>query len=331
MYVLFLLPVILFIVLLIFLDSFKLIKINIIAVSSAWGLLSAWLALQTHTLLWDYIHISYTGYSKFVSPGIEEILKGVIFLLLIKKGKIGFMIDGAIYGFSAGAFFSVIENYMYFRDYPDLSPMVWVVRGFGTALMHGGCTAIILMFAMGSLNTRKNMLPGFLKGLLAAIIIHSLYNNIIHLISPTVSTIIIVFTLPVAIIIVFLRNELLLKKWLDVQLAEEVQLLKMIRSGRLSHTKTGEFIISLKSNFSGEVLLDMMNYISLYSELSLHAKKVMLLKESGFPVKPEEHILDKLKELKKLKRMIGQTGLLALSPVLRMSQKDVWKLNLLER
>ncbi len=175
------------------------------------------------------------------------------------------------------------------------------------------------------------MTPGLLKGYLVAVIIHSLFNHIVLLFSPIVTTVIIVLLLPTTIILVFMQNEGVLKHWLDIQLAEEVTLLKMIRSGKLSHTKTGEFIISIRNNFPPEVLLDMMNYIGLYTELSIHAKKVMLLKETGLPIVLERHVRDKLKELKALKHIIGKTGLLAISPILRMSQKDIWKLNLLDK
>jgi RsiW-degrading membrane proteinase PrsW (M82 family) len=331
MYVLFLFPVILFIVLLLFLDSFKLIKASNIIICSAWGLVAAWLALLLNSYLMGQNFMPLESYSKYVAPVLEEFLKIFLFVFLIKKARVGFMIDGAIYGFSTGAFFSVVENYLYFTEIRDVSPMLWVVRGFGTALMHGGTTAIIMMFAMGSLNTKKNMTPGLLKGYLVAVIIHSLFNHIVLLFSPIVTTVIIVLLLPTTIILVFMQNEGVLKHWLDIQLAEEVTLLKMIRSGKLSHTKTGEFIISIRNNFPPEVLLDMMNYIGLYTELSIHAKKVMLLKETGLPIVLERHVRDKLKELKALKHIIGKTGLLAISPILRMSQKDIWKLNLLDK
>lgn len=330
MYIFFLLPVILFIVLLLFLDSFKLIKTKTIIISGIWGLLAAFIALEINVYLMDHFKISGENYSKYLAPIVEELIKMSIFIYLIRKGKVGFMIDGAIYGFATGAMFSVVENYWYFSNFTNMNPMVWAVRGFGTALMHGGTTAIILMFAMGSLNTQKHLLPALLKGAIVAMIIHSLFNHIILLISPVLTTIIIVLSLPTAIILVFLRNELLLKKWLDIELFQEVQLFKMMRSGKLAHTKTGEFIISLRSNFSAEIIMDMMNYIGLYTELSMHAKKVMLLKETGLPIKQEEHIKDKLRELRALKHIIGKTGLLALSPILRMSQKDIWKLNMLE-
>lgn len=330
MYSLCLLPVILFFVFLLLLDSFKLIKRKVILISGIWGLIAALLAMTINKSLMALNLLSFDQYARYLAPFIEEALKVCVFIYLIRKGNVGFMIDGAIYGFAAGAMFSVVENFMYFTDPQNTNPMIWIIRGFGTALMHGGTTSIILMFVMGSLNARKTLITALFKGILIAIVMHSLYNHLIFLISPFWVTIIILLTLPTIMIIVFFHNETALRKWLDVELSEEVKLLKMMQGGQLSHTKTGEYIISLKKNFSPEIILDMMNYIRLYTELSIQAKGIMMLKEAGFPISREEITVSKLRELKALKNLIGETGLIAISPILRMSQKDVWKLNLLE-
>ncbi|MEI6577316.1 MAG: PrsW family glutamic-type intramembrane protease [Bacteroidota bacterium] len=329
-YLLFLLPVLLFGLLLLLLDSFKLIKTKTLLISSIWGLISAWLSLRINVDLIDFSWLKFSDYSRYVAPLLEEFLKMAVFIYLIKKGKVGFMIDGAIYGFAAGALFSVFENITYFMAYEDMNIMVMIIRGFGTALMHGGCTAIILMFTMGSLNTKHRVFAALAKGTLIAAVIHSGYNQLMFVVSPLWLTIAVVISIPLIIMIVFMLNETGLRKWLDVELSQEVELLKMMREGRLGQTKTGEYIISIKKNFSSEVIMDMMNYLRLYSELSLHAKKIILLKETGFPVSRDEETISKLAELKALKKEIGQTGIIAISPVLRMSQKDIWKINMLE-
>ena len=73
-------------------------------------------------------------------------------------------------------------------------------------------------------------------------------------------------------------------------------------------------------------MFDLLCYIRIYLELSIRAKTNLMLKESGFPVKNDD-VKDKLNELKYLTKNIGKAGLLAISPILRMNKKDVWKLN----
>ena len=48
-----------------------------------------------------------------------------------------------ISGFAIGAGFSVIENIIYLTRFPDLAPSVWMVRGLGTAVMHGTTVAVL--------------------------------------------------------------------------------------------------------------------------------------------------------------------------------------------
>jgi hypothetical protein len=77
-------------------------------------------------------------------------------------------------------------------------------------------------------------------------------------------------------------------------------------------------------------LLDIYCFFSLYLELSIKAKRNLMLRENGFPVIPEPDIKDKLKELYQLKKQIGQAGELALLPLVRMRHRELWELSQLE-
>ena len=48
------------------------------------------------------------------------------------------MIDAAIYGFAVGAGFAFIENIYYLHSLEHHKIVVWIIRGLGTAVMHGG-------------------------------------------------------------------------------------------------------------------------------------------------------------------------------------------------
>ena len=87
-------------------------------------------------------------YSRYVSPVIEETLKALIIVYLIRTQRIAFLVDAAIYGFAVGTGFAVVENLYYLAMRPDSHMAVWVVRGFGTAIMHGGATAIFAIVSV---------------------------------------------------------------------------------------------------------------------------------------------------------------------------------------
>jgi len=323
-----LIPVFLFLLLLIYLDSFKLIKIPVVVICVVWGVVSAIIAYFLNTEIIESTSLNLQDYSKYFAPIVEEILKMLIVIIIVRMNKIGFMIDGAIYGFAIGAGFAFLENIFYINTNEVNNLMVWVVRGFGTAIMHGGATAIVVIFAMSLINQNKYKFYLFIPGLVFAIILHALFNQ--FLLTPIISTLIVLIAVPLSIILIFQKNEKSLQNWLEVEFDSEVKLLSMIKKGKFAKTKTGEFLLSIKNRFEKEVVFDMYCYISLYLELSIRAKSNLMLKENGLPIKKDEGLKNKMKELKALQQNIGKTGLLAISPVLRMSKKDLWKLSLLE-
>jgi hypothetical protein len=65
-------------------------------------------------------------------------------------------------------------------------------------------------------------------------------------------------------------------------------------------------------------------------ELSIKAKAQLLMKETGFNPQKESEIENMLSELEFLSKSIGKTGMRTLAPIIKLSGKDIWKLNLLK-
>ena len=61
----------------------------------------------------------------------------------------------------------------------------------------------------------------------------------------------------------------------------------------------------------------------------MRAKGLLMMRESGFANKTGDVTKAKLEELRFLESSIGATGLRAIKPFLRMSQKDLWQLYML--
>ena len=109
----------------------------------------------------------------------------------------------------------------------------------------------------------------------------------------------------------------------------DTELLELINSGELSASKVGLYLHSLKEKFDGPIVVDLLCYLRLHTELSIRAKGLLMMRESGFGNKTGEETKAKLEELKFLESSIGATGLLAMKPFLKMSQKDLWQLYML--
>lgn len=322
-------PVLLFLALLLCLDSLKLVNTRLLFICMGWGIASAGICYYLNTLLFARLNLSFESYSNYIAPPLEEVVKFSFLLYLIMKSRVGFMIDGAIYGFSIGASFSIIENLTYVFSFSEgTSIMVHIIRGFGTAVMHGGATALCGILCMGALNRHANLRLAGILGILIAISFHMVFNMFI--ISPIISTIIILLILPLTIVIVFNANEKAVSAWLEMELDTEISIMRMISKGMFSQTRAGQYLVSIKKHFPAETVVDMYCYISLYYELSIKAKVRLMLKENDMIILPDPSIPSKLNELKALGKIIGRSGILAISPVLRMKRKDLWKLSLLE-
>ena len=323
-----LLPVCCFLAALLFLDSFKLVRMRWVLGTIGFGCIAGLLSYPFNvgaSLLFDLEFVTLTRY---VAPLIEEALKGLIIVALIRHNRIGFPVDAAILGFAVGAGFAIFENLYYLRAMPDMLLGTWIVRGFGTAIMHGGATAIFAIVThtlMGQHPTkgRAVILPGFL----VAVVAHSVYNH--FFLMPIVNTLIVFASLPILFAIVFQQSEKSVRDWLGIGFDADAELIELINSGDFSTSKVGMYLHSLTQKFEGPVVVDMLCYLRLHKELAMRAKGLLMMREQGFMDKPGEETKAKLEELKFLESSIGPTGMLAMNPFLRLSQKDLWQIYML--
>jgi RsiW-degrading membrane proteinase PrsW (M82 family) len=137
-----LLPVSCFLAALVYLDSYKLVPIRLVLGVILFGCVAAALSYPVSLVWLDLIGIDFTSYTRYVAPAFEEALKAAVIVVLMRYNRIGFLVDAAILGFAVGAGFAILENLYFLRIVPETQLGTWIVRGFGTALMHGGATAI---------------------------------------------------------------------------------------------------------------------------------------------------------------------------------------------
>jgi len=320
-----LLPVLLFLLALIYLDSYKLVRRRWIAGGLVGGCILAGLCWVANAWLQTSLTITAASYSRYIAPVLEETAKALVIVWLVRTNRIGFLVDAAIYGFAIGTGFALVENLYYWNSLADPSLSLWLVRGFGTAVMHGGTTAIFGI--AGKALAEGRGLPrgaGWAIALLVAMVIHSAFNH--FFLSPVLSTAFILLVLPPLIFVVFQRSEKALEAWLNVGFDADTQVLELILSGQVSGSPVGLYLQTLKERFRGEVVVDMLCCLRLHLELSLRAKGLLMMREAGFPVALDATDKAKLDELDFLERSIGATGKLAMAPFLRTSSRDLWQI-----
>src|SRR5690242_6908856 len=138
-----LVPVLVLLGLFVWLDAFRLMSLREILLLLVLGAIAALIAWPISGRLIDALPLGFSFYSRFVAPWIEEALKAAAIILLFRLNRIGYKLDAVISGFAIGAGFSVVENIFYLTIFPDYGTGTWLVRGLGTAVMHGTTLAIL--------------------------------------------------------------------------------------------------------------------------------------------------------------------------------------------
>ncbi len=321
-------PVFCFLAVLIVIDSYKLVRFQTVLLGNLAGIGAAAAAFGIHRWILKSAFVDSAQLSHYIAPVVEEFLKGLYLVFLIRSRRVGFMVDSAICGFAIGAGFAAIENLYYLYQLENQSLLIWIVRGFGTAIMHGGTTAILGILGRSVADRRgSEKWIVFVPGIAVAIVIHAIYNYFI--LPPAISTLIMMIVFPTFIVVVFERSEQALKEWLGMDLDSDMTILEMIRSGHFLASKVGQYLQSLKSYFAGEILADMLCYIRLHVELAIKAKGLLMIREAGFEEDPGCDVREKFQELRYLEKSIGKTGKLAIAPLLRTSSKNLWQLQML--
>lgn len=306
------LPVLVLAGAIVYFDVYRLAKPALLIGAFFWGILSLWLTQWVgHPLEKS---VSPGVYAMYLGPLLEESLKFAFVLGLFIAGRSKFLIVGMVYGFVVGAGFGVAENGWYSRYMPEGSQGVWIVRGFGTAVMHAGATAIAGSI-LGGWKQGKSRLAGVICGLLAATVIHSLYNHV--LIHPMANTLLVLILVPAVLVVLVRWSEKSLRTWLDAEWDSDVELLALLQETKLPDNRLGSYLKYLRQNVSMEEFANIRELLHLEVELALRAKGDLLKLEAGFTPEPDPQKEMKQSRVVQMKEELGATLLTLLRPILR--------------
>jgi len=162
------------------LDLYRTGAFQYIFISFIWGLIAYLIAAQINPVLVNNGWVSYTNMVRFSAPILEEILKGIILLFLVRLAAFTYFVDGAIYGFAIGIGFAIIENFEYVLGSPETAVIQAVGRVLSTNLIHATCSGIIgitIGIALFDRSTRRALT--ILTGGALAMGIHIAFNNLV--------------------------------------------------------------------------------------------------------------------------------------------------------
>jgi len=332
-----LVPVLVMLMMFIWLDVFKLMTTWETLGLLALGGITAAVAYPVSGVFLDQLPLGYSTYSRFAAPWVEELIKGLAIVGLFYWNRIGFKLDAVISGFAIGAGFSVVENIVYLTRFPDLAPSTWMVRGLGTAVMHGSAVAVLAATAhefaerenRGAVADFNFNLAWFIPGYLAAVAIHTAFNQFPDQpIYPLIATLAVA---PFLIMGMFRFGAVEAQQWLTKERELHAQALTAWQSGGYPADGSGRKIAALVARSdpaTGENIreyCEQLTFLAWTAEDALHdqfedVSKVEVEAEAGAA-------FDRLEALRKA---IGKSSFAALKPLLPFSRNDYWEISELE-
>jgi protease PrsW len=235
-----------------------------------------------------------------------------------------------------GAGFSLVENIFLLHVYADANIGTWLVRGFGTAIMHGGATAIMAILSQVLYAPRLRIAADrfhfnillFLPGLAAAIVLHGAFNQFTT--APLVAMSIVILAVPLAIFAIFSLGETYAHRWLAAGQGAHAKLLADMDSGAFAATPDGRAIQVLADRLDAAGAADIFDYIHTHTELVVRAETTLLALEDHEKIDFQAKVREQFRHLHALERRLGRATVLAARQHLRFSRNDLWEMHELE-
>jgi protease PrsW len=328
-----LVPVLVLLAVFVWLDAFELMSLREIALLLVLGGLAAIAVYPVSGRLIDTLPIGFSGYSRFVAPWLEEAVKAIAIIGLFWFNRIGYKLDAVISGFAIGAGFSVVENVIYLTIFPEYGTGTWLVRGLGTAVMHGTTLAILAAVAheLAERETRQSAgdfdfnLLWFLPGYLVAVALHTAFNQFPD--RPMLAMMAAVIFAPIAIIAIFHFGTAEAERWLAAESAAHEAQFEALKAGQWPEGPSGRKIAALAERLAPENATRIRRFWELQAWLVAQAEAAMMEEAAGDVSIDKEQVAAAFAELEGLRRALGKSTYTALKALLPFSRNDYWEVS----
>jgi RsiW-degrading membrane proteinase PrsW (M82 family) len=205
-------------------DFFETRKIRLIQISFVWGLAAYLLAYLIQSNLIKNGILGPDQVVRFSAPILEEVLKGAILIYLISRADFTYFVDGAIYGFTVGIGFAIIENFEYVLSHPSSAISLALMRVLSTNLIHATASGSIGI-ALGLSRFERSRSIGRFAALIASALVamglHMAFNNLVSRGAPILLAILVGCGGGFLIYLTMQRGLKIMKGWVDEQLGRE--------------------------------------------------------------------------------------------------------------
>ncbi|MFZ5857068.1 MAG: PrsW family intramembrane metalloprotease [Chloroflexota bacterium] len=205
-------------------DFYETRQVRLILICFVWGLVAYALAYLVQSNLIHGGILTKEQVVRYLAPILEEILKGAILFYLVRRTDFTYFVDGAIYGFTVGIGFAIVENFEYVISNPSAAISLALMRVLSTNLIHATASGMIGI-ALGysrferSSSSRRQLTLVF--GTLIAMAIHMTFNNLVSNRAPLLVAIFLGLGGGFVIYLIMRQGLKNLQGWVEEQLQRE--------------------------------------------------------------------------------------------------------------
>ncbi len=297
--------------------------------SIAWGGVAFVGAYFLNTAIYDNSPIrEWETVARFVAPPVEEILKVLVLVYLVRRANFTYFVDGAIYGFAAGVGFAVLENYQYILGAQDAAFGAAIGRVISTNLIHG-CATALSGISIGLARFEKGPRRGLvmLGGLAAAILLHGAFNNAVALITGgpvlLIATVIALAAVALIVVLIF-RGLAQSRRWIEAKLGaaagDTMQEARVVR--RLEDVQ--ELLKPLRDMFGEKKLPEIEALLMAQARLGIQRAALEKLPDERMQQATRKEIAELTERINRLRISIGAYTMLAVRQIIPENNSPLW-------
>ncbi len=261
-----------------------------------------------------------------IAPVIEEVLKSIVLLYLVRRPNFTYFVDGAIYGFASGTAFAVLENPFYALNSPGGGLGLMLMRAFSTSLMHGTASALVGI-ALGRFKFKHGGTQGLslLGGWAAAVLLHASFNRAAYAGWGGPVVLLAVGIGGVALVVGFilwgLREE---RRWLQETLGIKLGVSKGEAAVVLKMENLDEMLEPIAKAFGEDKRDSVESFIKLQAQLGLKRKAMGMTQDSQQAQALAEQVAHLRKQQDDLRRRVGVYCMSYVRSILPPETEPVW-------
>ncbi len=315
------------------LDLYKLGTFKSVLTCFVAGSVAFFIAREVNLFLYTGKYVDYHTTVRYSAPIIEEILKGLILIYLVRRPSFTYFVDGAIYGFASGIGFAIFENYEYIASSYDAGLITALSRVLSTNLIHASASALLgIGFGLSRFQRSYRKILVIALGLVSAIGLHMIYNNVVDRVdSGVISESMILLAATVigfsgAGLVALIMNRGLKeeKTWIE----EKLGAADRVTSGEAAIVKRfdemNDLLAPLTQRFGEEKAAKIERFLTIQARLGIQRKTLDKLTDKKMHQAVEKQMAELRQEMDKARREVGSYAMLYLRHTIPADASPLW-------